>query len=192
MGYSKLKLLLSALILTTSAAAQKSAPTYHVGSTPTADEIQAWDITISNDGKGLPAGSGTAAEGAKLYAQKCAFCHGQNGRDGLAPAVVISKDPAATARQKRVFATRVPFAPVLWDYINRAMPMRMAGTLKPDEVYSLTAYLLYENEIIHENDVLNAQSLPKVHMPNRKGYVPPAAANWNPETKESLTSKASR
>jgi len=77
--------------------------------------------------------------------------------------------------------TRAPFSSVLWDYINRAMPMLTGpGTLKPDEVYSLTAFLLYKNDVINENDVIDAQTLPKVKMPNRGGYVPPVINGWKP------------
>jgi cytochrome c len=172
----------SALILTTvtlaaCAVASAQAPAYGVGRTPTAEEVRAWDITISNDGKGLPEGHGTAAEGEKLYRQKCAGCHGVTGRGGQAPPVIIDKDPnTKSPRPRRVLATRLPFAPTLWDYLNRAMPLVTgAGTLKPDEVYALTAFLLYKNEIINESDVLDAKTLPKVKMPNREGFVPPVA-----------------
>ena len=173
-------LLLSAMILAACAAAPAQAPTYGLGKTPTAEEIHAWDIAVGPEGKELPAGSGTADEGAKIYVQKCAACHGPNGRDGLAPPLAKSKDPApTTGHVRRVMVSRVPFAPVLWDYINRAMPMRIGpGTLKPDEVYSLTAFLLYKNDVINENDVLDAQSLLKVKMPNRDGFVPPVTTAW--------------
>lgn len=178
-------LFLSALMLATCAGALAQSSAYGLGRIPTAEEIRAWDITISNDGKGLPAGSGTAVEGAKIYAQKCAICHGPNGRGGLAPAVVISKDLAATPRERRVMVTRVPFSSVLWDYINRAMPLLTGpGTLKPNEVYALTAFLLYENDVINESEILDAQTLPKVKMPNRDAYVPPVIAMWKPDIQE--------
>jgi mono/diheme cytochrome c family protein len=182
MGRLKMRwrnLLVSGMILATSAAAPAQSPTYGLGSTPSAEQIRAWDITISDEGKDLPAGSGTPDEGAKIYMQKCAACHGPNGSGGLAPAVVKSNTPTATGRPRRVMVTRVPFAPVLWGYINSAMPMRMGpGTLKPDEVYSLTAFLLYKNDVINENDVLDAETLPKVKMPNRDGFIPPPTEPW--------------
>ena len=174
-------LLLSAMILVICVAAPAQSRIYGLGRTPSAEEIRAWDIAISPEGKELPAGSGTSDQGAKLYAQKCAACHGANGSGGLAPAVVVNKDPTATGRQRRVMVAKVPFAPVLWDYINRAMPMKVGpGTLTPDEVYSLTAFLLYKNDVIKENEVLDAQSLPKVKMPNRDGFIPPVTKGQKP------------
>ena len=161
-------------------AALAQAPDYNLGRMPTADEIGAWDISIPPDGKGLPAGSGTAVEGAKLYVQKgCVVCHGPNGTGGLAPHLVGKKDPS-TGRSEKVMPTFTPFASVLWDFINRAMPLQRAGTLKADEVYGLTAYLLYKNDIIQENDVIDAQTLPKVKMPNRDGFIPPDISEYKP------------
>lgn len=167
--------LLFAMILATGAAAKAQAPAYGVGKTPSAAEIKAWDITISPNGKGLPAGSGTADEGAKIYAQKCAVCHGQNGNGVGVQAPAL----AATTSGHPPFPVQVPFAPILWDYIHRAMPMLNGpGTLKPDEVYSLTAFLLYKNGIIKENEVLDAQTLPKVKISTRDPYVPPVVKAW--------------
>ena len=72
-------------------------------------------------------------------------------------------------------ALHSPYATVMWDYINRGMPINKEGTLKPDEVYSLVAFLLYKNGVIKDEDeVLDAQSLPKIQMPNRDGYALPA------------------
>ena len=175
-------LLLSAMILATCAAAQAQAPAYGLGTTASAAQIQAWDITISDEGKGLPAGSGTADEGAKIYAQKCAACHGQNASGGQAPALWDNKEsPATSGHPHHYFPTEVPFAPVLYDYIHRAMPMLTGpGTLKPDEVYSLTAFLLYKNDVIKENAVLDAQTLPKVKIPTSDAFVPPVIKPWKP------------
>lgn len=178
-------------MVSTCIAAIAQAPHSEIGKTATSEEIKAWDITISNDGKGLPVGHGTSAEGAKIYAAKCAMCHGANGRATIAPNVIIDKDPnTKNPRARRVFVTRVPFAPVLWDYINRAMPMKLGpGTLKPDEVYAVTAFLLSENEIIPADAVMDEQSLPKVKMPNHDGYVAPASAAWTPQVRSSAAAK---
>ncbi len=175
-------LLLLVIVLAVGPAVPAQSHSDSLGRTPSPEEVRAWDITISNEGKGLPAGRGTADEGEKIYGVKCAACHGASGRGGLAPPVVIDKDPHTTAlRPRRVMVTRAPFSSVLWDYINRAMPMLTGpGTLKPDEVYSLTAFLLYKNDVINENDVIDAQTLPKVKMPNRGGYVPPVINGWKP------------
>ncbi len=157
-------------------------PTYGLGKTPSADEIRAWDIAVSPEGKELPPGSGSAKEGAELYGQKCAACHGKNGYEGRAPQL-IKADAAAMAklppclspciRGGNVMALHSPYATVIWDYINRGMPFGKEGTLKPDEVYAITAYLLYKNDVIPEDQVLNAENLPQIKMPNRDGFVLP-------------------
>jgi len=181
--------LLTVLVLTVCAAASAQAPDYNIGRAPTEEEVRAWDISITPEGKGLPSGSGTAVEGAKLYVQKgCVVCHGPNGRGGLAPNLVRSKDTAtSTGRPDKVMPTFSPFASTLWDFIRRAMPLQRAGTLKPDEVYALTAYLLYKNDVIQENDVIDAQSLVKVKMPNRDGFIPPDISAYKPGTPRPFT-----
>jgi cytochrome c len=158
-------------------------PTFGLGKTPTEDEIRAWDIAISPDGKELPQGTGTAKEGAPLYAQKCAACHGANGYEGRAPQL-IKIDPAAgpvkqppclspCIRGANVMALHSPYATTIWDYINRGMPFGKEGSLKPNDVYAITAYLLYKNGVIPEDQVMDAKSLPQVKMPNKDGYVLP-------------------
>jgi len=165
-------------------------PTYGLGKTPTEDEIRAWDIAISPDGKELPPGTGTAKEGAPLYAQKCAACHGANGYEGRAPQL-IKIDPSAPAvkqppclapciRGANVMALHSPYATTIWDYINRGMPFGKEGSLKPNEVYALTAYLLFKNGIIPEDQALDAKSLPQVKMPNHDGYVLPEWKHGTP------------
>lgn len=158
-------------------------PTYGLGRTPTQAEIQAWDISISPTGKELPPGHGTAKEGAALYASKgCGGCHGADGSGGHAPTLIRSKDPKAHAgmpclspcvNDSNAMAIHSPFATVMWDYIHRAMPLGEEGSLKPDEVYSLTAYLLFKNDVIKEDQVMDQQSLPKVKMPNANGAALP-------------------
>jgi mono/diheme cytochrome c family protein len=164
-------------------------PNYGVGRTPAAEEIRAWDISVSPTGKELPAGQGTAKEGAPLYAEKCAACHGATGTGGRAPTLIKSKGAPEGAQARGgggmagmdmgqggpgggIMAIRSPYATTLWDYINRGMPLNKEGTLKPDEVYAIAAYLLYKNDVIHETDVLDAKSLPLVKMPNREGTAP--------------------
>ena len=181
MGFRKLILLLVMILGICQIGAAQS-PTYSLGRTPSAEEIRAWDISISPEGKELPPGRGTAKEGAQLYVQKgCAGCHGRTGSGGQAPTLIRGD---ATARgsmpclspcvnANNVMALHSPFATVMWDYINRGMPLGKEGTLKPDEVYALTAFLFYRNGVIQENDVMDAQSLPKVAMPNRRGFALP-------------------
>jgi mono/diheme cytochrome c family protein len=151
-------------------------PLFGFGRLATADEIKVWDIAISPDGTGLPAGSGTAAQGGVLYRQKCAMCHGPTGTEGPAERLVgreprqgfpFGKDPSLV----RTVGNYWPYATTLYDYINRAMPLNAPGSLKPDEVYSAVAYLLWRNEIIPDTLVLNAQTLPRVVMPARDRFV---------------------
>src|SRR5262249_41117262 len=171
--------LLSALIvLSASAAALAQGRTYQLGSTPSEEEIKARDIAISPDGKELPPGSGTAKEGANLFAQKCAACHGPNGDGGLTPGIV----PLGNAKPVKIAFSLVPYATTVWDFINRAMPQSKPGSLTANEVYAATAYVLYRNEIIKETDVLDAKSLPKVRMPNRDNFIP-AQPGWKPGEK---------
>lgn len=172
--------LLTVLVLSACAAASAQAPDYNLGRPPSDEEVRAWDISITPEGQGLPSGSGTAVDGAKLYVQKgCVVCHGPNGRGGLAPNLVRSKDTATTSsRPDKVMPAFSPFATTLWDFIRRAMPLQRAGTLKPEEVYALTAYLLYKNDIIQENDAIDAQTLVKVKMPNRDGFIPPDISEY--------------
>ena len=175
-----LRLLPLVLLTTVSAVAQS--PTYGVGRTPSADEIRAWDISIGPTGEELPPGHGSAKEGAQLYRAKgCAGCHGANGIGGTAPVLKAkdNKNPDVWARG-RILPLRAPFATIVWDYINRGMPLNREGTLTADEVYALTAYLLFINDVIPEDQVLDAQSLPKVKMPIGDKYV--SLPDWKPKT----------
>jgi S-disulfanyl-L-cysteine oxidoreductase SoxD len=142
-------------------------PTYGVGRTPTAEELRRMDISISHTGAELPPGRGTAKEGALVYQQKaCVACHGAAGVGGLAP-ILATKHGADVPvwKKERILPLRSPYATVVWDYINRGMPLGLEGTLTPNEVYALTAYLLFLNKVIPEDMVLDQQSLPKVKMP---------------------------
>ena len=144
-----------------------------VGRTPTADEIKAMDIAVGIDGKELPPGSGTAKLGAPIFAAKCAVCHGESQEGSAqAPALVGGKGTLTSMHPKMTVGSYWPFATTVFDYIRRAMPRYQEGSLKPDEVYSLVAFLLYRNEIIKEDDVINAETLPKIKMPNRDGFIP--------------------
>ena len=181
-----LRLHVIAMILGVSAWAQS--PTYGVGRTPTGEEIRAWDISIGPSGKELPPGRGVAKDGAQLYLSKgCAGCHGITGSGGRAPILIGSKDtptkpgppPGKMIGMEMgimppgLMANYAPNAQMIWDYINRGMPIGQEGTLSANEVYALTAFLLYKNDVIKEDEVMDAQSLPKVKMPNRDGSVPP-------------------
>ena len=172
--------LLFALLMGASALAQSS--TYGVGRTPTAEEIRAWDISIGPTGEELPEGRGTVREGAQLYRSKgCAGCHGANGMDGKGPILKSKTGPSAeTWSRGRILPVRAPFATTVWDYINRGMPLNREGTLTADEVYSLTVYLLFINEVIGEDEILDDKSLPKVKMPIGNDYA--SLPEWKPKS----------
>ena len=178
---SLLPLTLLACVMLLGGSAMAQGPTYGVGRTPTPEEIRDWDISISPTGEELPPGRGTAEEGALVYRRKgCAGCHGRTGTDGRAPRLVkrdagVDVDPWNLGR---ILPIRAPYATVVWDYINRGMPLNREGTLTADEVYALTAYLLYLNDLIPEDQVMDAQSLPKIEMPNRDAWAP--LPDWKP------------
>ena len=180
-------LLAPGMVMAVCVAALAQAPTYNLGRTPSAEEIRTWDISINSEGKGLPPGSGTARQGVPIYAKKCASCHGPTGAEGepppkdrrRAPPLVGGQGTLKADHPVRTIGSLWPFATTIWDYTNRAMPLFEEGSLSPDEVYALTAFLLFRNGIIQETDVMEAQSLPKVQMPNRDGFVPPRP-EWNP------------
>jgi S-disulfanyl-L-cysteine oxidoreductase SoxD len=129
-------------------------------------DLAKWDISVGPDGKGLPAGSGTPAQGAAIFAQKCEVCH---GKDGVGATNAALANPPG--KSNRTMALYVPNATTIFDFTRRAMPWPQPKTLADDEVYALTAFILARNKIIGENDVMNAETLPKVAMPNRNGFV---------------------
>jgi len=178
---------LAALIaLASSGATFAQSPTYRVGRPPTEAELRAWDNVVGTDGKELPPGSGSAVDGAKVYATKCVFCHGATLTEGPAPRLVGGIDSLSTRAPLLTVGSFWPYATTVWDYINRSMPQGAEGSLTPDQIYAVTAFVLYKNGIVKETDVLDAKSLLKVQMPNRDGFYPakPEATakngNWKP------------
>jgi mono/diheme cytochrome c family protein len=133
-------------------------------------DIAAWDISIQPDGTGLPPGGGTPAQGAKIYAQKCVACHGENGK-GANNAPLVGGAPIANMDSTRTIANFWPYPTTVFDYIRRAMPWPQPRSLTDNEAYALTAYILAENKIIGQNDSMNAETLPRVRMPNRDGFI---------------------
>jgi S-disulfanyl-L-cysteine oxidoreductase SoxD len=178
-------LLLLGMFLLASTASRAQTPTYGKGRAPTDEEIKAWDIDVDMNGKGLPPGKGTAAEGSKIFAQKCAVCHGPTGEGAIAKRLLGGKGSLSTDKPMKTIGSFWPYAPTLFDFINRAMPASQPGTLSANEVYALTAFLLYRNEIIGENDVVDATTLPKVQMPNRNGFIP-EVPEWKPGMRRRL------
>src|SRR5262249_23575929 len=148
--------------------------------TPTAEEIRRMDISIGPTGEELPPGRGTAKEGARVFEEKgCIACHGPAGLGGMAPGLQSKKGQDVPIWQKeRILPLRSPFATTVWDYIRRGMPAMNEGTLTANEVYSLTAYLLFLNKVIAEDEVLDQQSLPKVKC--RLAMITPSCMSGRP------------
>jgi cytochrome c len=142
--------------------------TFDFGHSATPEEIARLDIDVMPDGTGLPPGSGTVAEGARTWAQSCSGCHGPEG-EGATAAPLIGRDPDS---RRVTVGNHWPYATTLYDYINRAMPRDAPGTLTPDEVYRLVAWILAKNDIVGQDAVMNAEILPTIVMPARDRFVP--------------------
>jgi cytochrome c len=142
-----------------------------LGRPATAAHVAAWDMDVMPDGAGLPPGAGTAEEGATIYARHCLSCHGANGLGDSGDALAGAQHALSGEWPEKTIGTFWPYAPTLFDFIRRSMPMQSPGSLSDAEVYSLTAYLLYLNGIIGPGDVMDATTLPQVRMPNRDGFI---------------------
>ena len=147
-----------------------------IGRAATPEEIKKLDIDVMPDGRGLPAGRGTVAEGATIYAEKCASCHGKTGEGASFERLVATDagknfDFATNAKLPRAVGNYWPYATTLYDYTYRAMPFMQPGTLSANETYSLVAYILALNKIVPEDAVMDASTLPKVKMPARDRFV---------------------
>jgi S-disulfanyl-L-cysteine oxidoreductase SoxD len=171
--------LLSLALVAACGRRNEPATQYGLGRPATKEEIAARDVDVGPDGEGLPAGSGTAAQGAAIYAQKCASCHGAKG-EGVSPyPALIGRDPQGegfqfgkTAGLKRTIGNYWPHATTVFDYVRRAMPHATPGSLTNDEVYALTAYLLAANQVIPMTATLDAAALKAVKMPYADRFVP--------------------
>ena len=136
-------------------------------------DAAAWDISIAPDGSGLPPGRGTAKEGEAVFAAKCQACHGDRAAGGPNDALVGGVGSLAPGKAPvKTVGSFWPYATTLFDYVRRAMPFQEAKSLTSEEIYAVSAYILNLNDIIGPDDVLDAQSLPKVRMPNRDGFNP--------------------
>ena len=150
---------------------------FNFGRTATIKEIKEWDLDVSPDGNGLPEGTGTVEEGEILYTSKCLFCHGVNGEGGINERLVsrageeFPDEDVACGFECRTIGNYWPYATTLYDYILRSMPMNAPGSLTNDEVYSISAYLLYLNRIISEDTQLNAENLKNIVMPARDKFI---------------------
>jgi S-disulfanyl-L-cysteine oxidoreductase SoxD len=144
----------------------------NLGKVITPEEVAPWDISVSPDGAGLPPGSGTPKQGEAVYASKCLACHGEKGAGKPNDALVGGIGSLAGDKPPvKTVGSFWPYATTIFDYVRRSMPYNESKTLTNDELYAVAAYILQLNGIIGENDTMNAQTLPKVRMPNRDGFV---------------------
>lgn len=132
--------------------------------------VAAADFVVLPDGTGLPDGEGDALRGAGLYAQHCLACHGEGGTDGINDRLVGGHGSIDGDRPQKTVGSYWPYATTLFDYIRRAMPYQAPGSLSADEVYSLSAYILYLNDIVAEDERIDAATLPAIKMPNRENF----------------------
>lgn len=145
--------------------------TPNLGRVATSAEVTGWDVSIPPDGTGLPPGRGTSAQGAVVYERKCLNCHGEKGAGQPNDRLVGGHGTLASRTPVRTVGSYWPYATTVFDYVRRAMPYTQSHSLSDDEVYAVTAYLLHLNGIIGEADVMDAQTLPKIKMPNRDNFI---------------------
>jgi cytochrome c len=148
----------------------------NLGKPITESDVKNWDISVLPDGTNLPPGSGTPAQGEKIYAEKCVSCHGEGGKGGAVPAagVLVGGLPLTNGIDTpKTIANYYAYPTTIFDWIKRAMPYTAPRSLSDDEVYSLVAYILSLNKLIGENDTMDAKTLPKVKMPNRDNFIMP-------------------
>ncbi|MBO0906420.1 cytochrome c [Jiella sp. MQZ13P-4] len=145
-----------------------------LGSTPSDDMMKAWNIDIAPDGRNLPDGSGSVSQGQEIFASTCAACHGEKGEGGegmIGGRLVGGKDTLATGKPVKTVGSYWPYATTLYDYVHRAMPFNAPQSLTPDQVYAVSAYVLNLNGIVPDDAVMDKETLAKVEMPNRDGFV---------------------
>ena len=173
--YVGLLVVVSLTLLPRDAGAQDTAGPSGLGRPPT--DAEKLDILVAPDGANLPEGSGTASDGAMVFERRgCPTCHGPTGTEGPSISLVGGQ---VTTFSNYWPIVHWPFAPSIWDYIRRVMPYDRPGILTVDEVYAVTAFLLHQNGIIEEDEVMTAESLPLVEMPHVDDYVRPDT--WTPE-----------
>ena len=169
--------LTAVLALTQTVQAQQGYPVrFDLGTTPTPQDL-AELFAIPPDGRGLPPGKGTYAQGEKVYADSCAVCHGDKLQGIPTPGIggdklIGGRGTLASATPVKTVESYLPYATTLFDYVKRSMPFTTPGSLSDEQVYSVVAYILGEANIVPKNAVLDAKSLPDIQMPNRHGFVP--------------------
>jgi len=152
-------------------AASPAGESYGIGRTATPEEIAGWDIDISPDGAGLPAGHGSVAEGHAIFDEKCAACHGAHGEGKPMDRLAGGFGTVFDIKSERTVGSYWPYATTLFDFVRRAMPFDAPQSLTPNQVYAVCAYVLYLNKLVLEDATLDPQTLPKIEMPNRSHFI---------------------
>lgn len=168
---SMLERVLAALVFGLFMAAPQAQDRLGIGQPASQAQIRAWDIDIGPDGQGLPVGRGSVQDGARVFREKCSVCHGENGQGKPMDRLAGGAETLATPTPVKTIGSYWPYATTLYDFIYRAMPFTSPQSLTPDEVYALSAYLLYLNGIVGKGAVMDAHTLPRVRMPNRGNFV---------------------
>lgn len=169
--FSLERLVLVVALFAATGAAAADAP--KLGQPLSPADVAPWDISIAPDGVGLPPGQGTSMQGEAIFVSKCMACHGEKGAGKPNDALVGGAGSLAAGQAPvKTVGSYWPYATTLFDYIRRAMPYNESKSLTADEIYALSAYILALNGIVGASDVMDAQSLPKVKMPNRDGFIP--------------------
>jgi len=153
--------------------AEKARPPVKYGKPISEADLAAWDIDIRTpDGKGLPAGKGSVAQGKEVFEEKCVSCHGDEAKGGPVYGTMVGGIGSFKTNQRLLTpGSMYPYAPILFDYIRRAMPMNEPQTLTNDEVYAVSAYLLHLNNLVPADAVMDAKSMAALKMPNRDGFI---------------------
>ena len=168
-GFKNMTALFALLFMVSAAQAVENSPKLGKPAPQTLEK--SWNLDVFPDGTGLPAGSGNAVQGKKVYQQYCLSCHGVNGTGDSAEELAGAKHGLTDSVPDKTIGTYWPYATTIFDFTRRAMPLNAPGILNNDQLYAVTAYLLYLNHLIKETDVINASTLPKVKMPNRNGFI---------------------
>ena len=163
--------------------AARAGEPYGLGRAATPQEVAGWDIDVSPSGAGLPPGRGDARQGEAIFAEKCASCHGAHGEGKPMDRLVGGVGALRDKKPEKTVGSYWPYATTLFDYVRRAMPLNAPQSLTPDEVYAVSAYVLFLNGIVPQDTTLDASKLAKIEMPNRNGFVsanPPLGASPKP------------
>jgi cytochrome c len=156
--------------LASAASAAQQGP-YGIGRTATAAEIAGWNIDIGRDGRGLPPGTGSVTHGRDVFEQQCAACHGDKGQGGVGDRLAGGRGTLATSNPVKTVGSYWPYAPILFDYIRRAMPQNAPGSLSNEDVYAVSAYILHLNGLLPADAVLGAKTMAEFKMPNRNMFI---------------------